>query len=132
MITKEEDFKNRFAVVMRDLQQDGTKDPQITLAMGVLALCLVQELESTTWSAAKSKITPPVYDRLLGKMLLSGEEHYRAGRLNEAYATQVLSFSLVARTQSQDPQMRQGEALIDMAIDRALAVYQQAVQSSKR
>ena len=130
MTTKEDDFKKCFVTVLRDLQQDGTKDPQIVLAVGALAAAMAKELNSTTWSAAKRNITVPIYDQLLKKLQQSGEAHYRAGRHNEAYAIQVLSFSLIVRTQSQDGQMVGGEALIDQAIDRALAAYQQTPKAT--
>lgn len=126
MMTKEEDFKNRFATLMRDLQQDGTKNPQAVRAIGVLALALAKQLKSTTWSGAKSNITMPIYDQLLKQLEHSGNEHYQAGRHNEAYAIQALSYSLVARTQAGDPQMAQGEALLDAAIDRAVLACQRA------
>ncbi|MDB5473736.1 MAG: hypothetical protein JWP99_1039 [Devosia sp.] len=128
-MTKEQDFKQRFAVLLRDLQQDGTKDAEIMWMLGMLAAELSMELKSTSWSAAKSVITVPVYDQLLKKFQQRGEECLRAGRRNEAYAIQVLSYSLIARTQTGDPDMVQGEKLIDVVIDRAMAVYRQVKQA---
>lgn len=123
MTTKEEDFKQRFAVLLRDLQQDGTKDRQVMWVLGTFAATLAQELKATNWSGAKSAMNVSIYDQLLKKFQESGEKHHREGRADEAYAIQVLAYSLIARTQTADPQMAEGETLIDAVIDRACAVY---------
>jgi hypothetical protein len=128
MTTKEQDFKQRFATLLRDLQQDGVKDAEIMWVLGTLASELAKDLQSKSWSGAKTKMNVAIYDQLLRKFQERGNEHHRAGRQNEAYAIQVLSYSLIARTQTQDPQMVEGEALLDQVIDRAAAAYQQAKQ----
>lgn len=129
MTTKEEDFKQRFAVLLRDLQQDGTKDRQVMWVLGTFAATLVQDLKATSWSGAKSAMNVATYDQLLKQFGESGEKHHREGRVNEAYAIQVLSYSLIARTQTADPQMAEGETLIDAVIDRACAAYLQTKQA---
>ena len=130
MTTKQQDFKQRFATLLRDLQQDGTKDPEIIWVLGTLAAELANDLKATSWSAAKSVMTVPIYDQLLKKFQERGDAHYREGRQNEAYAIQVLAYSLIARTQTRDPQMAEGEVLIDEVIDRACAVYRKVKQDS--
>jgi len=130
MTTKEQDFKQRFATLLQDLQQDGTKDREIMWVLGTLAAELANDLQSKTWSGAKAKMNVAIYDQLLKKFQQRGDDHYRAGRQNEAYAIQVLSYSLIARTQTSDPQMAEGEALIDAVIDRAAAMYSQVKQAN--
>ena len=129
MTTKEQDFKQRFATLLRDLQTDGTKDSEIMWVLGTLAAELARDLQSTTWSGAKNKMNAAIYNQLLKKFEERGNEHYRAGRHNEAYAIQVLSYSLIARTQAADPQMKEGEALIDEVIDRAAILYSKVKQA---
>ena len=129
MTTKEQDFKQRFATLLQDLHQNGTKDRDIMWVLGTLAAELANDLQSTTWSAAKSRMNVAIYDQLLKKFQQRGDEHYRAGRHNEAYAIQVLSYSLIARTQTSDPQMAEGETLIDEVIDRAAALYSTVKQT---
>jgi hypothetical protein len=130
MTTKEEDFKRRFATLLQDLQQIGTKDPETMWVLGTLAAELAKDLQSSTWSDAKAKMNVAIYDQLLKKFQERGEDHYRAGRQNEAYAIQVLSYSLIARTQTRDPQMAEGETLIDAVIDRAATMYSQVKQAN--
>ena len=45
MTTKQQDFKQRFATLLRDLQQDGTKDPEIIWVLGTLAAELANDLK---------------------------------------------------------------------------------------
>lgn len=132
MSTKEQDFKQRFATLLLDLQKDGTKNSEIMWVLGTLAAELASDLQSTSWSGAKGKMNVAIYDQLLKKFQQRGDEHYRAGRHNEAYAIQVLSYSLIARTQSSDPQMREGEALIDAVIDRAAALHSNVKQARQQ
>jgi hypothetical protein len=132
MTTKEQDFKQRFATLLADLQKDGTKDSEIMWVLGTLAAELAGDLKSTSWSGAKGKMNVAIYDQLLKKFQQRGDEHYRAGRHNEAYAIQVLSYSLIARTQTGDPQMQEGEALIDAVIDRAAALYSNVKQARQQ
>jgi hypothetical protein len=129
MMTKEQDFKQRFATLLRDLQQNGVKDPEAMALLGTLAAELANDLKSSTWSAAKSVMTVSIYDQLLGKFQQRGNALYQEGRHNEAYAIQILSYSLIVRTQTRDPQMAEGEKLIDALIDRSILAYRRAKQA---
>ena len=57
-MTKEQDFKRRFATVLQDLQQVGSKDPNVMLLLGSLAADLSDDLQQPNWTAAKKVITP--------------------------------------------------------------------------
>ena len=122
-MTKEEDFKIRFAAVLQDLQQNGSKDAEAMLLLGSLANDLAGNLKTTSWTGAKSRVSGKSYETLLHAFESQGTEHHAAGRKKHAYAIQVLAVSLVAATQRNDPQMAAGEALLDQIIDYTVAVY---------
>lgn len=121
MSTKEEDFKQRLAAVLQDVQQNGVKDQEAMLLLGGLAADLTRNLKAKTWSEAKQNIGAEAYDALLKTFEKEGNEHYKAGNTRHAYAIQILAVSLVARTQRRDPDMQAGEALLDAIINAAAA-----------
>ena len=122
-MTKEEDFKARFAAVLQDMQQSGSKDREAMWLLGSLASDLADDLKRNSWSSAKEAMGPKTYDALLAKFQEQGNEHHREGRGKHAYVIQALAMSLVARTQRNQPNMTEGEALLDRIIDHAAAVY---------
>ena len=77
MTTKEEDFKRRFATLLQDLQQTGTKDTETMWVLGTLAAELAKDLQSSTWSGAKAKMNVAIYDQLLKKFQEWKEEEKR-------------------------------------------------------
>lgn len=122
-MTKEDAFKRRFATVLQDLQRDGTKDPAAMLLLGSLAADLARDLNTTTWSQAKQALSPGTYDTLLRTLESAGNAHHAAGQEKHAYAIQALAVSLVARTQHADPDIVEGEKLLDAVINRAIVLY---------
>lgn len=128
-MTKEQEFKSRFAAVLQDLQQSGSKDSEAMWLLGSLASDLSDNLKSRTWTAAKTAMSAKTYDTLLHTFEAQGNEHYREKREKHAYAIQVLAVSLIARTQRADPQMEAGEALLDNIIDYTVAVYRKSKQA---
>lgn len=125
-MTKEHDFKIRFATVLQDFKQNGMQDPEIMWLTGSLASDLADSVSGASWSAAKSVMDKPTYDNLLKVFETRGTEHHREGRQKHAYAIQVLAVSLIAATQRRDPEMAAGERLLDHVIDGAVAVHRQA------
>lgn len=122
-MTKEDEFKSRFAAVLQDLQQNGSKDGVAMGLLGSLAADLVDDLKGTSWSATKRALAPQTYNTLLTTFQDQGNENHREGRAKHAYVIQILAVSLIARTQGADPQMAAGEALLDQIIDYTEAVY---------
>ena len=122
-MTKEEEFKQRFIAVVRDLQQSGSKDVEAMWLLGSLASDLAGNLGRTSWTAAKAAMNGATYNTLLRTFEQQGNEHHRDGRDKHAYAIQALAVSLIAKTQRADPQMAAGEALLDDVIDYTVAVY---------
>lgn len=128
-MNKEQDFKIRFATVLKDFQQNGTKDPEIIWLVGTLASDIADNLKSTSWSSAKSVTDRATYNNLLKVFETRGTDHHRQGREKHAYAIQLLAVSLIAGTQRIDPDMAAGEQLLDRVIDAAVSAYRQAKQA---
>ena len=123
-MTNEQQFKTRFAAVLQDLQQTGSKDTETMGLLGNLASNLSGNLKAKNWTAAKSAITGKNYETLLKLFEQQGNEHHAAGRAKHAYVIQILAVSLIALTQRADPQMETGEALLDQIIDHTIAIKQ--------
>lgn len=124
--TKEQDFKLRFVEMLRDLQQNGSKDKEAMWLLGSLAADLADDLKSPNWSSAKQAMDRATYDTLLRTFETQGNAHHREGRTAHSYAIQVLAISLIALTQTADPHIASGEVLLDQIIDRSAALYRQA------
>lgn len=123
--TKEDEFKQRFATVLRDLQQAGAHDGEAMGLIGSLASELADQLQQSSWSGAKSVVTTETYNGLLKTFETQGNSLHQAGRAKHAYAIQALAVSLIAGTQRLDPQMAEGEKLMDAIIDRAVTLHRQ-------
>ncbi|HTM78581.1 MAG TPA: hypothetical protein VL133_13250, partial [Devosia sp.] len=61
-MTKEQDFKQRFAAVLQDLQQDGSNNTAAMLLLGSLAADLSRDLHAANWTQAKAALTATTYD----------------------------------------------------------------------
>ena len=128
--TKEAEFKQRFASVLQDLQEAGTRDGETMALIGSLASELAASLKQQSWSGAKSVMTTETYNDLLKTFETKGNGHHQAGRIKQAYALQALAVSLIAATQRADQTMAQGEMLLDAIIDRSVAIYRQQTRSN--
>lgn len=124
-MTKEQDFKNRFFAVLKDVQEDGVDDGEAMWLLGRLAAGLVDDLQAPDWSTAKRDMTPETYDTLLRSFEIHGNAHHKAGQTRQAYVIQVMVVSLIARTQNADPQIAAGEPLLDQVINASITGYRQ-------
>lgn len=121
--TKEAQFKQRFISVLADLNENGIKDSEVMELIASLASNLADNLEQTSWTAAKQAMTPAAYDALLESFQTRGNKAYQDGQTKQAYAIQLLGVSLVAMTQRNDADLATGERLMDQLIDKAVAHY---------
>jgi hypothetical protein len=120
--TKEEEFKQRFVAVLKDLQAGGKDDIEAMWLLGNLASAIVEKTQKKSWPALKADITRELYDSLLNDFQVQGNALHQRGEAKKAYAIQILGISLIARTQL-DPQLQTGAALLDEIIDYATLVY---------
>jgi hypothetical protein len=125
MSTKEQDFKERLAAALSDLNEAGSKDAEAVWLIGSLSARLVDIYKLKSWRAFKQQLTAPAYNQLLKDFETEGNSYHNAGKARAAYAIQMLAMSVVCRTQ-RDPQVREGEALLDQMIDRMLTAYRKA------
>jgi len=116
------EFKQRLAIVLEDLKDSGMEDGEAMFFLGNFATRICDSVSKAGWTDVKNVITRADYDRLLKEFETEGNRLNREGNLKAAYALQALALSLVARTQA-DPQVRSGEALLDIVIDSAIGNY---------
>lgn len=122
MTTKEEQYKQLFVAVLKDLQTNGRNDIEAMWLLGSLAALLIDRAGKPSWPALKADLTRQAYDGLLRDFESQGNALHREGKGKHAYAVQVLGISLVAKTQL-DEQLQAGAALLDEIIGYAVAVY---------
>ena len=122
MPTREEEFKQRLAAVLANLDANGKHDIEAMWLLGSLAATLTDTLEAKNWTALKRDITRENYDKLLGDFQAEGNRQHAAGNAKKAYAIQALAISLIARTQP-DSEVAAGARLLDELIDYATFVY---------
>lgn len=125
MATKEEDFKERFVALLQDLRSNGGKDPEAMFLIGSLAARLVDTAKQPSWAALKGTMTPQAYAKLLSDFEAQGNAFHQQGKPKQAYATQVLAISMIARTQN-DADVRAGEGLLDEILGFLIAAYRKA------
>lgn len=122
MASKEEEFKQRFVAVLKDLQTDGKNDVEAMWLLGSLACQIIEKAKQRSWPALKASLTREAYDGLLQDFQAQGNSLHQEGKGKMAYAIQILGISLIAKTQL-DEQLRGGEALLDEIVDYTIAVY---------
>jgi hypothetical protein len=125
------EFKHRFAAVLSDIQKSGAEDGEAMGLIGHLAADLAVSLQQQNWATAKANMTTQTYNDLLKIFEQRGNEYHQAGKAKHAYAIQALSMSLVAATLRSDPQMAEGERMLDALIDRSVAIYQNLARKTR-
>lgn len=125
MSTKEQFFKDRLVAVMRDLKNTTANDADAMWMIGNFATGLVDLYKVKTWSQFKTRLTPQAYDRLLKDFEAQGNAYHRDGKPKAAFAIELLAISTIARTQD-DPEVKQGERLLDGLINGMVTTYRKA------
>lgn len=122
MATKEDDFKERFIAVMKNLHTDGQKDAEAMWLTGSLAARLVDKTRQGSWTQFKASRTRRSYDQLLADFSVEGNAYHTQGKAKHAYAVQLLAMSMIARYQK-DEDVQFGLKLLDELIDRSIVTY---------
>lgn len=125
MASKEEEFKQRFAAVLTDLQKNGKDDPEAMWLIGSLAGEIIDKVGALTWVEFKRTMSQETYSKLLTDFQNEGNRQYREGDRKKAFAIQAVAMSLVAQTQT-DEQMRTGEAILDELIEKTIQIFRQS------
>ena len=122
MATKEEEFKQRFAAVLQDLQENGSKDQEAMWLLGSLACEIAEKSGKPGWAEFKRSMSQETYAQLLRDFEKEGNRQFQDGDRKKAYAIQVLAISLISFTQD-DAEIQAGGALLDQLIDTTVLVY---------
>ncbi len=129
MATKEEEFKQRFAAVLLDLQENGSKDKEAMWLLGSLACEIAEKSGKQTWAEFKRSMAQQTYAQLLGDFEREGNRQYREGSHKKAYAMQALGVSLIASTQD-SREVKAGNSLLDRFIEMAIGVYRKSQEGN--
>lgn len=122
-MSKESELKERLTAVLTDIKREGGNDPEAIWTIGSLAATLVDKVKAGSWAEFKASMTQGIYEDLLKDFQAQGNALYQAGDVRKAYAIQALGLSVVCRTQRGDPQLRDGETLLDAMIEGAIGLY---------
>jgi hypothetical protein len=123
-MTKEQDLKNRLAAVLKDMDENGSKDVEAMWLMGSIASAITDQAKAKSWSALRKVLTPADYDKLVTTFKVKGDEFVAEGKVKAAYAIQALAVCIVAGIQA-DPMVVEGARLLDIAIDRSILFFRQ-------
>jgi hypothetical protein len=123
--TKEEDFKERFAGIMLDMSASAD-DAETMWLVGSLAAQIVDHAQQPDWTAFKANLSQPTYRSLLTTFQNQGNALAKQGARRQVFAVEVLAASLVAKTQTDDPELVTGDGMLNDLIDSAIAVFRQA------
>jgi hypothetical protein len=122
MTTEQAEFRTRFASVLADLRESGTKDAEAMWMLGSLAAQIIDKSNQKTWGALRTGLSRADYDHILTDFQTQGNALAAAGKTKPAYAMQALAVSIVAGTFS-EPLMTDGSKLLDEIVDRAVGFY---------
>jgi hypothetical protein len=125
MLSKEDEFRERFVAVMQDLREGQKDNPEAMFLIGSLAARLIDKAGQKNWAAYKASLGEFENDALLVDLRKKGNDFYAQGKDMQAYALQVLGTSVIARTQN-DPQVRAGNRLLDEMIDFYVKAFRRA------
>ena len=123
MPTKEEDFKQRFAGVLLDMRNAAANDPEGMWLVGSLAARIIDEAKQPSWTIFKERISRADWSGLLTTFQTQGNALAKQGAQRQVFAVQVLAASMVAKTQTQDPDIVSGDKILSDIIDDAVTVF---------
>jgi len=129
MLTRDEDFKQRFDTILLDMRISGSTDAETMWLVGSLAARLIDQNQQPTWSAFKHTLSQPTFRALISSFQKQGNELAKTGNTPQVYAIQVIAVSLVAITQTADPDILEDDKLLDDIIEDAIAIYREAIAS---
>jgi len=121
MSTKEEDFKQRLAGVMLDMTI--ADDEAARLLVGGLASRIVTHAGAPNWSTFNARVSRPDYTQLLQTFQRQGNEFAQRGQPDHVHTIEVLAVAMVARTQTQDPEVTSESARLDALIDETIDLF---------
>ena len=125
MATKEEEFRERFVAVMKDLHENGQPDQEAMFLIGSLASTLMKRGNSPSWPTFKSTLKPVDYSLLLSDLEKQGNKFHKDGKRKHAFAVQVLAMSVVADSQTHRD-VTEGNKLLNQYIAGLVRAFRKA------
>lgn len=127
--TQHEEFKVRFATVLKDLQEHGHEDPETMWLLGSLAARIISTASKKGWPETKASLTSASYSALLKQFEKQGNDLHKKGNEKATYAVQALAISLVADKIS-DPEIKAGNEFLDEFINQTVRIYQANIEKT--
>ena len=124
-------LKHRLAAQLVDLSNGGKQDREIAGLVGGLAMAIADKLKKPNWLAAKSAMGDAERMVLLADFDKTIPERLKQGHGKHVYAMQLLGIS-VAVAGDPDPELRDGEKLLDDYIVAAEKLYRAVDDARKR
>jgi len=121
----EQEFKVRFAAILKDMSENGHKDPEAMWLMGSLASRIMTDVNMNDWPKFKTALTREGYDALLKTFQTQGQELHSKGNKKAAYAVQALAVSIICSKMT-DPDLVTGNELMDEFIGQTIRIYNKA------
>lgn len=131
MATKEDDFRERFVAVMKDLRENGESDQEAMFLIGSLASTLMKRTNAPSWPAYKSNLQPVDYSLLISDFEKQGNKFHKDGKRKHAFAVQVLAMSVVANTQTHRD-VTEGNKLLDQYIASLVRAFRKAEEMTPK
>jgi hypothetical protein len=124
-------LKHRLAAQLVDLANGGREDREIAVLVGGLAATISDRLGKANWHKAKAAMGDAERVVLLADFDQTIPAHLKQGKGKHVYAMQLLGIS-VAASGDPDPEMRDGEKLLDDYVAAAETIFRHADASRKR
>lgn len=131
MATKEDDFRERFVAVMKDLRDNGETDQEAMFLIGSLASTLMKKSNAPSWPAFKSNLKAAEHSMLLWDFEKQGNKFHKDGKRKHAFAVQVLAMSVIAPTQTHRDVV-EGNKLLDQYIARLVRAFRKAEEMTPK
>ena len=129
MPTRDEDFKQRFDSILLDMRISGSTDAETMWLVGSLAARLIDQGQQPTWYSFKHTLSQPTFRSLISSFQKQGNDLAKTGATQQVYAIQVVAVSLVAVTQTDDPEIVEDDKVLDQIIEDAISIYREAIAS---
>ncbi len=126
----EKNVKSVLITVLKDLSENGAKDPEAMWLIGSLATKLITDAKAKDWLELKARISPKGYDVTLGELQKQGHDLQVKGKVKAAYAMQAIAVSLAAQRMN-DKDTKKGNELLNQLISDAISYFNNVNAKSK-
>jgi len=123
------EFKKTLALILANLQDEGTKDDETVWLTGSLAARLLDKADRPSWTKLKIALSDEAYDNLLKSFQEQGNALFSEGKEKAAYAIQTLACSVIG-ARLKDKDIESGTQLLDQFIDASINFYRHGMSQN--